>query len=123
MLRVEPTHDKEILNRLHGAIFGVTYPKDIGFLLYYKDTAVGIADIKADAKESEIIAIGIVPEERGKGWGDFLTRVIMDRLTTVSQSIYVRYKSDYFVKFGFREEEGGMRIESKDIKFPSKCRS
>jgi GNAT superfamily N-acetyltransferase len=121
MLRVEPAHDKEILNALYLEIFGAPYPKDIGFLLYEQGRAAGIANIDVRAAVSEIIAVGVLPAERKKGFGDFLTRVILDRLTTVSEKVRVRYVSDYFLPFGFKIKDDGMEIKSKDIRFPKKC--
>jgi len=121
MLKVQPTHDKELLNRLSEEIFGRAFPKGVGYVLYEGSTPLGVADVVAHPEKSEIVSVGILPTERGKGYGDFFTRVIMDRLSGVCRVITAGYTSAYYLKFGFCEKAGKMEIRSSELVFPRAC--
>ena len=45
----------------------------------------------------------------------------MNVLIDVTERIETAYQSEYFVQFGFRANERGMTIESKDLTFPHAC--
>lgn len=122
MIRIEPTNDTELLNSLSKKIFGKEFDGKVGFVLYYKEEAAGIAALKINEEEATIKYIGIVPELRCMGLGDFFTRSLMNNLSYVTKTIKAGYVSPYYEKFGFRRQGGEMIIESKDIVFPSKCK-
>lgn len=121
MLNIEPTNDKTLLDTLSLAIFGKEYDGAVGFVLYVAGKSAGLAKLNIKEDVSVIECVGIVPSERKKGYGDFLTRSLMNNLSYVSKKIKIAYCDAYFEKFGFRQRGGSMVTESKNIVFPSKC--
>lgn len=122
MLRIEPTNDKELLDRLSRAIFDADFDGNVGFVLYLDDDAIGVCRAIITPVKSAIDFIGVLPESRKKGYGDFFTRVMLDNLTRVSEKVAINYESEYYLKFGFRQHKGTMEITSADIVFPSECK-
>ena len=101
MLSLGASNDKTLLNELHNAIFGVDMVGDVGYLLYLDDQAIGIARLRVTEEEMHILAVGVLEEYRGRGFGDFLTRSLMNVFIDVTDRIYADYVDEYFVKFGF----------------------
>lgn len=93
---------------------------DVG--LYVDEILVGSARVGFDGDAAVLSAVWIMPEIRGKGLGDFLTRATMDAYTQSLPRFKVAYESDYFLKFGFKKGIGEMEIKSEDIHFPSHCK-
>lgn len=122
MLGVKATNDKALLDKLANHIFGKPYCGGVGFVLEYENATIGLAQLTITEAAATIHSIGVVEPLRKKGFGDFMTRSLMDNLSRVSEKIIVDYKSQYFVKFGFKEEGEKMIIASGDIVFPSKCK-
>lgn len=121
MLYVTATNDKGCLNSLYQKIFNADFPGGVGYIMYSDEVPVGVAQMTLNEEEAHIISLGIIPEERKKGYGDFFTRVLMDKVSYVTDWIIIDYTSDYFLKFGFKEENGKMKLLSDDIVFPSSC--
>lgn len=121
MLSIDATNDKELLDGLSQRIFGKPYNGGAGFVLYSDDKPAGIARITVEDDVAYLQNIGIVPEERGKGYGDFITRALMNNLSQVVRRIVAVSVCNYFLKFGFEQIDGRMEIDSKDIVFPRKC--
>jgi GNAT superfamily N-acetyltransferase len=121
MIHIEPTNDKELLDSLSVRIFGAPYEGNVGYVLYCEDEAVGLAKLSIKEEVTVILSAGILPEMRGMGLGDFLLRSLMARASDMSDRIEIGWISDYFIKFGFRQQRCGMVIESKDLVFPRKC--
>lgn len=122
MIHIEPTNDKELLDSLSVRIFGAPFAGGVGYVLYNEGEAVGLAKLSVTEEVTTLHSAGVVPEMRGKGLGDFLLRSLMFRAGETSGRIETGWVSDYFIKFGFRQQGGGMVIESKDLVFPRKCR-
>lgn len=72
---------------------------------------------------AHIKAVAVLPEYRGKGFGDFLTRSMMNSFTLANMGVCVDYDDvgDYYSKFGFRPTDKGLYVSASDIVFPSKC--
>lgn len=72
---------------------------------------------------AHIKAVFVLDEYRGKGFGDFLTRSMMNSFTLANMGVYVDYedKNDYYSKFGFCQSDKGLYVAAEDIVFPSKC--
>lgn len=121
MLSLGASNDKTLLNELHNAIFGVDMVGDVGYLLYLDDQAIGIARLRVTEEEMHILAVGVLEEYRGRGFGDFLTRSLMNVFIDVTDRIYADYVDEYFVKFGFIETDDYMVVESDKLVFPRKC--
>ena len=122
MLSITAIADKKPLNDLHEAVFGTEYPKDIGYVLQDDGKNVGIASMTVRNDVSTIEKVGVIPEERGKGKGDFFTRSLIFGLSQVSEKVRISYKSPYFYRFGFTDDENGMIAESSKIVFPCGCK-
>ena len=121
MLKIEPITDKTLLNKLSLDIFDKEFGADVGFVLFSGNEAAGLAKIKVSPFVSHIIEVGIIKEDRGKGFGDFLTRSLLNALTFVSEKIAVSYISPYFDKFGFEQNGEEMVVEAENLVFPRKC--
>ncbi|MCL2631237.1 MAG: GNAT family N-acetyltransferase [Firmicutes bacterium] len=123
MLSYQATNDKALLSRLSSEIFNKPYYMDTGFVLYHEATPIGISALKITPSESVVIEIGVLKEFRGKGYGDYFTRALLNNLSYVSKTIKINYRHDYFVKFGFSETNSGMEILSGNLTFPCKCKN
>ena len=121
MLSLGASNDKALLNELHNAIFGNGMTGDVGYLLYISDQPIGLARLKVTPEEMHILEVGILSAYRKKGYGDFLTRSLMNIFIDVTDRIYSDYASDYFLKFGFTREGDVMVVESEKLTFPRKC--
>ncbi|MDD3946480.1 MAG: GNAT family N-acetyltransferase [Clostridia bacterium] len=121
MLTIEPTNDKILLDELSRSIFGKALDGSVGFVLFCDETPVGMAHIMANDEVCYLRDIGIVPEERGKGYGDFLTRALLHNLSSVCRRIVVEPPCNYYLQFGFQLQNGKMTADGKDLTFPHKC--
>jgi len=121
MILIEPTNDKELLDSLSARIFGKPYEGSVGFVLFCEGEPTGLAKLSINEEVTLIRSAGIVPEMRGMGFGDFLMRSLILRAGDMSPLVEIGWVSDYFLKFGFRQQRDKMTIESKDIVFPHKC--
>ncbi len=121
MINITATNDKKILDDLSNKIFGVPFDGGVGYILQLDEEAVGVAKVIVNPDVSTIVSIGVLKEHRGKGYGDFFTRVLLHVLSQVSAYLVIGYKSKYFAQFGFKDSFDEMFMKSKDIVFPSKC--
>lgn len=120
MLNMLPSSDKKLLDKMSYEIFAKPFQGDIGYVFYDDGQAVGFARLII-GDTSAIAEVGITPEHRKKGRGDFFTRSILFRLTQISRYIRIDYKSGYFLQFGFEYDGEGMKIASDKLVFPSSC--
>ena len=121
MLSLGASNDKKILNELHNAIFGSDMVGEVGYLLYLGDKAIGVAKLRVTTEEMHILEVGILEEYRGKGYGDFFTRSLMNIFIDVTDRIVSDYVNEYFLKFGFVQSGDVMVVESEKLTFPRKC--
>ena len=121
MLSLGASNDKIILNELHNAIFGSDIVGEVGYLLYLGDKAIGVAKLRVTTEEMHILEVGILKEYRGKGYGDFFTRSLMNIFIDVTDRIVSDYVNEYFLKFGFVQSGDVMVVESEKLTFPRKC--
>ncbi|HHX48798.1 MAG TPA: GNAT family N-acetyltransferase [Clostridiales bacterium] len=121
MLEFFATNDKKQLDAIMQDVFGKDFPGQVGYVLSYNDTIIGISKISVTPEISSIKFIGISKPYRKKGFGDFFTRSLMNTLSYVSEVIVIEYVSNYYLQFGFVEKNKTMTIDSKNIIFPSKC--
>lgn len=122
MIRIDATNDKVLLDTLSDKIFKNKYNKDVGYVLYYDSTPIGLASICVDIENSILEKIGILYEKQKNGFGDFFTRSLMLRLSDVSEKITIKYNADYFLQFGFTtNKDQTMSVDSENIIFPKKC--
>ena len=75
-----------------------------------------------DGKTVRIEYVGLIESAKGKGYGDFLTRSMINKVMDLCETVEVESESPYFDKFGFTKIGGKMVAKSKDIVFPSKCK-
>ena len=88
----------------------------------WENSVSGIASAKFIGGAIRITFVGLVDRVRGKGFGDFLTRSMINKVMDIADTVEIDSVSDYFVKFGFIRQGDIMVCKSKDIIFPSKCR-
>lgn len=121
MLHVKPVIDEscEVFLRSEGVELSCASGVDVA--LYEDERMIGAARVSFAPDTAVLEAVYVTPERRGNGFGDFLTRAVMDAYTRSLPLFRVAYASDYFVKFGFKAEGEGMMIRSEEIVFPSLC--
>lgn len=121
MLNLNPTNDTALLNALHNAIFGTDISGKVGYVFYVDDVPAGVAKLDIDATSAYLREVGILKGFRGKGYGDFFTRSLMNCCIDITDVIYT-YKDDYFLKFGFTEDGDRMKVDSDKLVFPHACK-
>ena len=121
MISFTATNNKVLLNKLYNAVFGSDIPGDVGYVLVVDGIPCGVAKLSVTESVSHIHTVGILPKLRGKGYGDFFTRSLMNVLIDVTDEIVIDYPASYFLQFGFRRDGDEMRIASEDLVFPKKC--
>ena len=122
MISLGATNDKTRIDKLHTAIFSAPLDGDVGYVLNVDGVPAGIAKLIVTPEESHIVRVGILPKLRGKGYGYFFTRSLMNVLIDVTDKIVVDYVSDYYLKFGFVREGDKMVIDPEKLVFPRQCR-
>lgn len=121
MLNLDATNDLTLLNTLHNAIFGNDIQGKVGYVFYVDGVPAGVAKLDIDATSATLREVGILKGFRGKGYGDFFTRSLMNCCIDITDVIYA-YKDDYFLKFGFTEDGERMRVDSDKLTFPHACK-
>ena len=121
MLHVKPVIDDSCESFLRSEGVKTSYAEGVDVALYEDEALIGAAHIAFLPDTALLAGVYVTPTRRGKGYGDFLTRAVMDAYTRSLPLFKVAYHSDYFLKFGFTEAEDGMQIKSEEIRFPSQC--
>ena len=121
MLHVKPVIDDSTEKFLAAEKVAVNYSAGVDVALYEEERLIGAAHVAFGEDSAVLEGVYVTPARRGFGFGDFLTRAVMDAYTRSLPLFKVAYKSDYFLKFGFHESEDGMVINSEEIVFPSHC--
>lgn len=122
MLRISPTNEKLMINKLSNEIFNEDFEGDIAFILYSDEVPVGLSHIKVADNIALIDKIGILENCRKKKMGDFFTRSLLFHFVNSVEFVEINYISSYFEKFGFsKTKKGTMKIKSNMLEFPSSC--
>ncbi len=121
MLHVKPVVDDSCEKFLLSEGVKTSYAEGVDVALYEDEVMIGAARVSFGKDAARLEGVYVTPAKRGFGFGDFLTRAVMDAYTRSLPLFEVAYQSDYFLKFGFQKEADGMVINSEEIKFPSHC--
>lgn len=121
MLHVKPVIDDSCEAFLFSEGVTTSYREGVDVALYEDEAMIGAAHVAFLTDCALLEGVYLTEAKRGCGFGDFLTRAVMDAYTRSLPLFKVGYKSDYFLKFGFTEVEDGMIVKSEEIKFPSLC--
>jgi len=121
MLHVKPVIDESCEAFLRSEGVELSCASGVDVALYEDERMIGAARVSFEPDTAVLEGVYVTPARRGCGFGDFLTRAVMDAYTRSLPRFRVAYASDYFVKFGFKAEQGGMVVGSEEIKFPSLC--
>lgn len=121
MLHVKPVIDDSCESFLRAEGVEFSYSEGVDVALYEDERLIGAAHVAFLPDTALLEGVYLTPAKRKCGFGDFLTRAVMDAYTRSLPLFKVGYKSDYFLKFGFEEAPDGMMIKSEEIKFPSLC--
>lgn len=103
-----------------GGVYNDNNTMHLVFIL--EDRVSGIASARYNGRAIRIDYVGLVESTRGKGFGDFLTRSIINKVMDLAEVVEVNSTSDYFLKFGFKKVGDIMVAKSSDIVFPSICK-
>ena len=121
MLHVKPVIDDECEAFLRSEGTEPFRVPGVDIALYEDERIIGAARVSFQPDTAVLEGVYLTPARRGLGFGDFLTRAVMDAYTRSLPLFRVAYESDYFLKFGFQPEGDGMSINSEAIVFPSLC--
>ncbi len=121
MFHVKPVIDDSVEKFLREENAAHAYTPGVDVALFEEERIIGAAHVAFGTDAAVLEGVYVTPSKRGFGLGDFLTRATMDAYTKHLPLFKVAYKSDYFLKFGFEEENDGMTIQSEGITFPSQC--
>lgn len=115
--------DEVVLEKIYkecGYAFDKSYTMNLLFIL--GDRPSGVASARyVDKDIVRVEFVGLIEEAKGKGYGDFLTRSIINKVMDLCKVVEINSTSEYFEKFGFERSDNLMISESKKIVFPSKC--
>jgi len=120
MLEIIPTNDAKLLADISVKCLDRPFLKSVGYVLFEDGFAVGIADLTIKADGAYLTSLGIIPQRRGRGLGDFFTRSLLFHMSNVAPTITV-YDDDYFLQFGFTKRGNELAIKSTELNFPRKC--
>ncbi|MBQ2715116.1 MAG: hypothetical protein IJF76_05765 [Clostridia bacterium] len=116
--------DVEVLEKISAECnhkFDRSCTMNLLFILGDRPSGVGCARyLSSDTIRIEFV--GLIEGARGKGFGDFLTRSMINKVMDLCKVVEVNSKSEYFLKFGFELVGDVMRAKSEKIVFPSKCK-
>lgn len=116
--------DEVVLEKIYkecGYTFDKSYTMNLLFIL--GDRPSGVASARyVDKDIVRVEFVGLIEEAKGKGYGDFLTRSIINKVMDLCKVVEINSTSEYFEKFGFERSDNLMISESKKIVFPSKCK-
>ena len=121
MLHVKPCLSDECEKIYAEVAPGALLPAGIDVGLFSDGALIGAARVSFGEDKARLEAVCLLPVFRKNGFGDFLTRAVMDAYTRSLPVFEVAYVSDYFLKFGFAAQGDKMTIQSDAIKFPSHC--
>ena len=121
MLHVKPVIDDSCEAFLRAEGVEASFGEGVDVALYEDDALIGAAHVGFLTDCAVLEGVYVTPARRGHGLGDFLTRATMDAYTRSLPEFRVAYVSEYFNKFGFKDEGGFMSVKSDEIKFPSYC--
>ena len=121
MLHVKPVIGTECEDFLRSEGAEVSCVPGVDVALYEDERIIGAAHVTFAPDMAVLEGVYVTPARRGNGFGDFLTRVVMDAYTRSLPLFRVAYESEYFLKFGFKADGKGMQINSEEIVFPSAC--
>ena len=122
MLHVKPCLSDECEKIYKEVLPGAALPAGIDVGLFSDGALIGAARVSFGEDKARLEAVCLLPAFRKNGFGDFLTRAVMDAYTRSLPVFEVAYESDYFIKFGFEKAGGVMAIQSDKIVFPSHCK-
>ncbi len=121
MLTVEWSEDRRLLDGLSRAIFDCSARDLCGAVLSCDGVYCGVA-FYGVGECIHIKSVGILPEYRGNGYGDFFTRTLIYKFMFYNKDIVVDYHDDYYINLGFVSDgDGSMRASCDDVVFPSGC--
>lgn len=122
MLSLLYSDDNKINGELNDAIFGSSSSEGFSVLLLEDGIAIGISSVVLDGLLPIITRVGILPEYRNKGYGDFFMRSLFFMLSEQSGGVAVSWQHKYFEKFGFKPSDNLLFVSKEDLKFPSYCK-
>lgn len=122
MLSLLYSDDNKINGELNDTIFGSSSSEGFSVLLLEDGIAIGISSVVLDGLLPIITRVGILPEYRNKGYGDFFMRSLFFMLSEQSGGVAVCWQHKYFEKFGFKPTDNLLFVSREDLKFPSYCK-
>ena len=122
MFCVVPCADVDVLKKIC-AETGAQYNPDciLNMILIVGDRVAGVSQTSLSGKTARLVYAGVIPELRGKGYGDLVIRSAINKVMDLVDVVEIGSHHEYFKRFGFEKAEFGWSAKSKDIVFPSYC--
>lgn len=117
-------NDVDVLKKIYGEC-GSEFKENLtmNLLFILGDRPSGVAGARFVSPDTvRVEFVGLIESAKGMGYGDFLTRSIINKVMDLCKVVEINSTDEYFLKFGFVEKNGLMRAQSADIVFPSKCK-
>jgi N-acetylglutamate synthase-like GNAT family acetyltransferase len=121
MLNLNLIEDENKIRTLQKELYGMEINgATVGLMMDGK--LIGISTFTI-GDTAHIKAVAIYKEQRKNGYGDFLTRSLMNMLTLSGLSVTVDYedKNHYFDKFNFKMINDKLTVKAEEIVFPCSC--
>ncbi len=124
MFCIVAVHDIDVLKKIAKECGGEYLPEcTLNTVLIVGERPSGVCMMRySDKNRVRLEWVGVIPEVRGRGYGDFLTRASINKVIDISEYIEINGVDEYYEKFGFEKKGNIMIAESKKIVFPSKCK-
>lgn len=123
MFCVVPCTDVDVLKKICAETGGEYNPGALlNMILIVGERVAGVSQTSLSGKTARLVYAGVIPELRGKGYGDLTIRSAINKVMDVVDVVEIESHHEYFQKFGFERTDFGWRAKSEDIVFPSYCK-
>lgn len=123
MFCVVPCADSEVLKKICAECGGSYDPSCyLNMILIVDERVSGVSQMSLCGSTVRLKFAGVIPEIRGKGYGDLVIRSSINKVMDHVEYVEVESDHPYFKRFGFKAENGIYRARSGDIVFPSYCK-
>lgn len=122
MFCVVPCAEEKVLTKICAETGGKYNPDCVlNMILIVGERVAGVSQTSLRGRVARLTYAGVIPELRGKGYGDLTIRSAINKVMDIVDVVEVESHHEYFARFGFTRTEFGWSAKSEDIKFPSYC--
>ena len=123
MFCVIPCADEAVLKKICAETGGSYRPECVlNMILIVGERVAGVSQTALFEGRARLVYAGVVPELRGKGYGDLTIRSAINKVMDLVDVVEIESHHEYFKKFGFEKTDFGWSAPSERIIFPSYCK-